>query len=72
VAPAVFRYEIGGHAVLPGWLRARAGRVLTAEAAATFCRIAAALGLTLEVQARIAEVGLQQLLNSAARSSRPR
>ncbi|HZF08241.1 MAG TPA: type ISP restriction/modification enzyme, partial [Thermoanaerobaculia bacterium] len=57
VAPEVFRYEIGGHAVLPGWLRARAGRVLTAEAAATFCRIAAALGLTLEVQARIAEVG---------------
>ncbi|HEV7518590.1 MAG TPA: type ISP restriction/modification enzyme, partial [Thermoanaerobaculia bacterium] len=52
LVPEVFRYEIGGHAVLPGWLRARAGRVLTAEAAATFCRIAAALTLTLEVQGK--------------------
>jgi len=43
--------------VLPGWLRARAGRVLTAEAAATFCRIAAALALTLEVQGKIAAAG---------------
>ncbi|HZF10436.1 MAG TPA: hypothetical protein VFE33_16725, partial [Thermoanaerobaculia bacterium] len=63
----------GGHAVLPGWLRARAGRVLTAEAAATFCRIAAALGLTLEVQARIAEVGPTAAASiPPARSSRPR
>ena len=56
MAPEVFRYEIGGYAVLPGWLRARAGRVLSAEAA-TFCQIAAALAFTLEVQTRIAEMG---------------
>jgi hypothetical protein len=60
VEPEVMRYEIDGYAVLPGWLRARACRVLSAEAAATFCRIAAALALTLEVQARIAAVGWRE------------
>jgi hypothetical protein len=57
VEPEAMRYEIDGYAVLPGWLRARACRVLSAEDAATFCRIAAALALTLEVQMRIAEMG---------------
>jgi hypothetical protein len=41
--------------VLARWLRPRAGRRLSPEGAATFCRIAAAL--TLKVQARIAECG---------------
>ena len=45
--------------MLARWLRPRAGRVLTPEAATTFCRIAAALALTLEVQARIAEAGVE-------------
>ncbi|HTQ81321.1 MAG TPA: type ISP restriction/modification enzyme, partial [Thermoanaerobaculia bacterium] len=57
VAPEVLEYEIGGCRVLPGWLRARAGRGLTVEDSTHFCRVAAALSLTLEVQARIAEVG---------------
>jgi hypothetical protein len=57
LAPEVMGYEIDGYAVLRGWLRTRAGRVLSAEAAATFCQIAAAIALTLEVQARIAAVG---------------
>jgi hypothetical protein len=57
VEPEAMRYEIDGSAVLPGWLQARACRVLSTEDAATFCRIAAALALTLEVQMRIAEMG---------------
>jgi hypothetical protein len=55
VSPEVMSYEIGGYRVLAGWLRARAGRVLYAEAAITFCAFAAALALTLEVQAKIAQ-----------------
>lgn len=55
VSPEVMSYEIGGYRVLAGWLLARAGRVLSAEGAMTFCATAAALGLTLEVQAKIAQ-----------------
>jgi hypothetical protein len=66
LAPEVMRYEIGGYPVLAGWLRARAGRVLSTEAAGAFCRIAAALASTLEVEARIAQLGAgwREALNS--------
>jgi hypothetical protein len=57
IAPEVLRYGVGGHPVLSGWLRARAGRVLLPCEVTAFRRIAAALNLTLDVQARIAAVG---------------
>ena len=57
IAPEVLRYGVGGHPVLAGWLRARAGRVLLPGEVTAFRRIAAALDLTLDVQARIAAAG---------------
>jgi hypothetical protein len=57
VTPGAWVSTVGGHPVLARWLKARANRVLAAEEASTFCQIAAALALTVDVQARIAQVG---------------
>lgn len=57
VAPEALGYEIGGYPVLRRWLQARACQVLTEEDASHFCRVAVALSLTLEVQAKIADLG---------------
>jgi len=53
IRPAVWSFRIGGYAVLPNWLRARAGRHLRAEEMATFCRIAAALEETLALRGEV-------------------
>jgi hypothetical protein len=55
IAPEVYDYEVGGHRMLSRWLRLRTGRLLLPEEGTTFCRIATALDLTLQVQAKIAE-----------------
>jgi type ISP restriction-modification system protein len=55
IAPEVLRYGIGDHPVLARWLTARAGRALRPGESRTFCRIASALVLTIDVQTRIAE-----------------
>ncbi len=57
ISPEVASYDIGGHPVLRRWLRSRCGRVLLPEEILTFRRIASALTLTLEVQAKITEAG---------------
>jgi hypothetical protein len=57
VTPGAWGSTVGGHPVLPRWLKARANRVLTAEEASAFCQIAAALAWTVDVQARIGQVG---------------
>jgi predicted helicase len=58
ISSPVYDYEIGSHPVLRRWLRPRAGRVLSPGEILTFRRIAAALTLTLDVQAKIAEAGV--------------
>jgi hypothetical protein len=58
ISPQVHGYTVGGHPVLPRWLRPRCNRVLPPEEILTFRRIASALTYTLEVQARIAEAGV--------------
>ena len=55
--PELFGYGVGGHRVLGRWLRVRIGRLLLPPEEAEFCRIATALDLTLEVQARLADAG---------------
>ncbi|HSG41119.1 MAG TPA: type ISP restriction/modification enzyme, partial [Thermoanaerobaculia bacterium] len=55
IEPEVWRYRIGSYRVLEHWLKARAGRVLSYVEARDFRRIAAAIGLSLELQARIDE-----------------
>lgn len=55
IEPEVWRYRIGSYRVLEHWLKARAGRVLSYAEARDFRRIAAAIGLSLELQARIDE-----------------
>jgi type ISP restriction-modification system protein len=60
VTPGAWGSTVGGHPVLPRWLKARANRVLSAEEASTFCRIAAALDLTLAVQAKLAQASADQ------------
>jgi predicted helicase len=55
IEPEVWRYRIGSYRVLEHWLKVRAGRVLAYAEARDFRRIAAAIGLSLELQARIDE-----------------
>jgi hypothetical protein len=55
ISPEVHSYTLGGHPVLLRWLGPRCGRALPPEEVLTFRRIASALSLTLEVQARIAD-----------------
>ncbi len=57
ISPEVYSYDIGGHPVLRRWLRSRCGRVLLPDEILSVRRIAGALALTLEVQAKIAEAG---------------
>jgi type ISP restriction-modification system protein len=71
IAPEALRYNVGGHPVLARWLQARAERVLSAEEAGAFCRIATALALTVEVEERIAEVRVECGW-TGGRSRRPR
>jgi hypothetical protein len=54
IEPAVWAHRIGGYQVLDRWLAARAGRVLRLQEIDDFRRIAAAIRLTLEVEAEIA------------------
>jgi hypothetical protein len=56
LSPEVWAYRIGGHQVLDRWLAAREGRVLAYEEIERFRRVATALRVTIEVQARIDEV----------------
>jgi predicted helicase len=53
IDPEIWRYRIGSYRVLEHWLKARAGRVLSYADTRDFRRIAAAIGLSLELQARI-------------------
>jgi type ISP restriction-modification system protein/N-6 DNA methylase len=53
IPPEVWAYRIGGHPVLDRWLRARAERVLSHDEIRHFCRTAAALRHTLEIERRI-------------------
>lgn len=55
IEPEVWRYRIGSYRVLEYWLKARAGRILSYADTRDFRRIAAAIGLSLELQARIDE-----------------
>ena len=55
IEPEVWRYRIGSYRVLEHWLKSRAGRVLGYAEVRDFRRIAAAIGLSLELQARIDE-----------------
>ncbi|MFY9824394.1 MAG: type ISP restriction/modification enzyme [Thermoanaerobaculia bacterium] len=55
IEPRVWDYRIGGYAVLPHWLRARANRSLTCYEIGDFRRIAEALRLTLSLEERIAD-----------------
>jgi Type ISP C-terminal specificity domain len=56
IAPEVWNYRIGGYQVLDRWLAAREGRVLSLGEIEHFRRMATALWITIEVQARIDEV----------------
>jgi predicted helicase len=56
IDPQVWEYRVGAYPVLSHWLKARSGRNLDVAEAREFRRIAEALQLTLEVQAKIEEV----------------
>jgi predicted helicase len=53
IEPEVWTFRVGGYPVLSNWLRARAGRVLSAHQCREFRWIAEALRLTLRVQSEI-------------------
>lgn len=55
IEPEVWRYRIGSYRILEHWLKARTGRVLGYADIRDFRRIAAALGLSLKLHARIDE-----------------
>lgn len=56
VEPEVWGFRVGGRAVLPAWLRARARRPLGARGTLQFLGIAGAIRRTLEVRAEIARL----------------
>lgn len=53
IPPRVWRYRVGGHAVLDRWLQDRAGRTLTWAEYQAFIRTAAAIDRTIDIQERI-------------------
>lgn len=58
IAPDVWQYRIGAYQVLPRWLCARRGRVLTRNESRGFRQMVEALRRTLTLQTQIAEVDL--------------
>ncbi len=56
IAPAVWEYRIGGYQVLDRWLASRAGRLLTRAEIEGFAAAAAAIGRTLSIERRLAEL----------------
>lgn len=56
IKPEVWAYRIGAYQVLPHWLRARKGRVLTWNESRGFRQTVEALRRTLTVEAQISEV----------------
>jgi predicted helicase len=49
----VWEYQIGGYQVMEKWLKDRKKRELTLEEQATYCKMAEALGKTIEIQQEI-------------------
>jgi len=56
IPPKVWEYQIGGYQVCHKWLKDRKDRRLTLDEIKTYCRIATALGRTIEIQSRIDEL----------------
>jgi hypothetical protein len=56
VAPEVWEYRIGGFQVLAQWLKARAGQALGRRGIADLQAIAQALGQTVQIETRLAEL----------------
>ena len=53
VAADVWQYQVGGYQVCHKWLKDRKGRALRAEDIRHYCRVATALGRTVEIQREI-------------------
>jgi hypothetical protein len=53
VPATLWEYRIGGYQVLDKWLKDRRRRQLSIDEIETYCRIATALGRTLELQAEL-------------------
>ncbi len=81
VSEALWSYRIGGYKVLEKWLKDRRERTLTAEEIRTYCRIATAVELTMEIQHRldtlyvdierqVLKISLEELVK--ARAARPK